>query len=302
MLEPPCVRTGPAEALNRLLSRRPGRLPVNRPLVLGGLILAVFFALAAAVPVAYPYDPTTPRLEASLEGPSPVHPLGTDDLGRDLLARLAHGARFPLLMGVAAMVLAAGIGVPAGLFAGYRGGVWDLVLMRLVDALVSLPSIVLAVALVSVLGAGPGSVIVAVGVTSVPAFARLARTLALSLREQEFVTAARAVGAGEVRILGRHLLPNALPPIVVQASLGLGNTVLAASALGFLGLGVQPPTPEWGAMLSRGRVYVSTAPHLVAFPGLAISLLVLGFNFLGDGLRDLLDPRLKIQTERSSRP
>lgn len=298
MLERPSARTvGPVTA-RRAAGSRLRMLLANRPLMLGGLLLTGLILFAASAPL-FPYDPIQPRLDARLEGPSFAHILGTDDLGRDLLTRLAHGARFSLLMGTGAVLLAAAVGLPLGLVAGYRGGLWDLLLMRLVDALITLPAIVLAVAIVSVLGSGAGSVAVAVGITSVPTFGRLARAAALGLREQEFVLAARALGANELRILGRHLLPNALAPVVVQASLGMGNTILVASALGFLGLGVQPPAPEWGAMLSRGRVYVSTAPHLVAFPGLAIALAVLGFNFLGDGLRDALDPRVRTFLKRS---
>lgn len=280
--------------------RRPGLLQLvvrNRVALAGGLLVLLFVLLALVGPLASPYDPEQPALAARLQGPSPASPFGTDEVGRDVLTRIAYGARFSLLMGLAAMAVAAAVGVPLGLIAGYRGGRWDLGIMRGVDVLLTLPSIVLAIAIVSVLGAGISSVIVAVGITSIPAFARLTRAVALVLREQEFVTAARSLGASDLRILRRHLLPNALPPIVVQASLGIGSTILTASALGFLGLGVQPPTPEWGAMLSRGRTYLFVAPHLLFFPGLAIALLVLGFNLLGDGLRDALDPRMKGMTQ-----
>ena len=193
-------------------------------------------------------------------------------------------------MGLVAIGLAGVIGIPIGLLAGYRGGWWDNASMRVIDVLMILPTFVLAVAIVAVLGSGIRSVIVAVAVTTIPVFARLTRSVALTLRSQDFVAAAQVAGAPERRILLRHILPNALPPLVVQASLGIGATILIAAALGFLGLGVQPPTPEWGAMLSRGRSYMSTAPFLVFFPGIAIALLVLGFNLLGDSLRDALDP------------
>ncbi|MGH2531659.1 MAG: ABC transporter permease [Thermomicrobiales bacterium] len=269
----------------------------HRAAVVGAGIVFAFVVFAVGAAVWTPYDSATPVLELRLGRPSLDHPFGTDDVGRDILTRLAVGARYSLLMGVAAVGIAAGIGVPAGLVAGYKGGWWDAGAMRAVDVLMTLPSIVLAVAIVSVLGAGVGSVILAVGVTSIPGFARLARAVALTLREQDFVAAARVVGASDRRILGVHLLPNALPPLIVQASLGVGGTILIASALGFLGLGVQPPTPEWGAMLSRGRTYISSAPHLVLCPGVAIAVLVLGFNLLGDGLRDALDPRLRGMTE-----
>jgi peptide/nickel transport system permease protein len=202
------------------------------------------------------------------------------------------------MMGIVAVSISALIGIPFGLIAGYKGAWWDTGMMRIIDVLMVLPTFVLAVAIVSVLGAGILSVIIAVAVTTIPAFARVARATTLTLREQDFVAAARVGGASDTRILAVHVLPNTLPPLIVQASLGVGSTILIASALGFLGLGVQPPTPEWGAMLSRGRSFISSAPHLVVFPGIAIALLVIGFNLLGDGLRDALDPRFKAMTEQ----
>jgi ABC-type dipeptide/oligopeptide/nickel transport system permease subunit len=257
-------------------------------------VLVLAFALIAAVgPLLSGYDPNAPVLADRLLGPSVEHLLGTDDTGRDIATRLAHGGRISLSMGLLAMAISAGVGVPIGLIAGYRGGSWDLGLMRLVDILLTLPSIVLAVAIVSVMGPGVTGVVVAVGITSIPTFARLARAAALMIANLEYVQAARTLGASEARIIAGHLFPNAVPPLIVQASLGVGTTILTAAALGFLGLGVQPPAAEWGAMLSRGRTYLTSAPHLVAFPGLAIALLVLGFNLLGDGLRDALDPRLR---------
>lgn len=259
----------------------------------GATVVVAFVVIAVVATLWTPHDPDTPVLDLRLQGPSLAHPLGTDDVGRDILSRLAVGARYSLLMGLVAIALAAGIGVPAGLIAGFKGRWWDTGIMRVIDVLLTLPSIVFAVALVSVLGSGITSVILAVGITSIPAFARLARATTLTLRDQDYVAAAQVAGASDSRLLARHIFPNALPPLIVQASLGIGGTILIASALGFLGLGVQPPTPEWGAMLSRGRTYISTAPHLVLFPGVAIALLVLGFNLLGDGLRDVLDPRLR---------
>jgi ABC-type dipeptide/oligopeptide/nickel transport system permease subunit len=258
-----------------------------------GLGIILFFLIATLVSMVWtPYPFDQPELELKTGSPSLEHPLGTDDVGRDMLTRLAVGARYSLMMGVIAIGLSAAIGVPVGLIAGYRTGWWDTAAMRIVDVLMVLPTFVLAVAIVSVLGSGIWSVIIAVAVTTTPAFARLTRAIALTLREQDFVSAARVSGAGDFRILTRHILPNSLPPLIVQASLGIGTTILIAAALGFLGLGVQPPTPEWGAMLSRGRTYMSSAPHLVLFPGLAIALVVLGFNLIGDSLRDALDPRM----------
>ncbi len=267
------------------------RLARNRIALAGAILIAGFILLAILGPLLSPYDATKPALRDRLQPPSLAHLCGTDDVGRDLLTRIAYGARISLLMGVAAMAVACAIGVPVGMLAGYRGGWWDLALMRTVDVLLTIPSVVLAIAIVSALGAGVASVILAVGVTSIPAFARLTRAVVLTLRDQEFVQAARVGGAGDLRIFRLHLFPNVLPSLIVQISLGIGTTILVASALGFLGLGVRPPTPEWGVMLSRGRTYVSSAPHLVFFPGLAIALLVLAFNLLGDGLVDALDPR-----------
>jgi peptide/nickel transport system permease protein len=269
----------------------------NRTAVAGGVVVLLFILIAIGAAFWTPYDPDTPVLSLRLQSPSLAHPFGTDDVGRDILSRLAYGARYSLLMGIVAVAIAAGIGVPVGLVAGYKGGLWDTSAMRAVDVLMTLPSIILAVAIVSVLGPGIVSVILAVGITSIPGFARLARAATLTLRDQDFVAAARVVGSCDSRILAIHIFPNSLPPLLVQASLGVGSTILIAAALGFLGLGVQPPTPEWGAMLSRGRTYISSAPHLVLFPGVAIAVLVLGFNLLGDGLRDALDPRLRGMTE-----
>lgn len=265
----------------------------NRPALVGAIIVVIFIAITAVAAIWTPYPADTPNLERRLASPSLAHPLGNDDVGQDILTRIAFGARYSLLMGITAVGISAGMGVPLGLVAGYKGGGWDTSAMRAIDVLMILPTFVLAVAIVSVLGAGILSVILAVAITSIPAFARLSRATTLTLRGQDFIAAARVVGAKDARIIMVHVLPNTLPPLIVQASLGVGSTILIASALGFLGLGVQPPTPEWGAMLSRGRTYISSAPHLVIFPGLAIALLVVGFNLLGDGLCDALDPRLK---------
>ncbi|MCA9859519.1 MAG: ABC transporter permease [Thermomicrobiales bacterium] len=280
--EPPSRR---ARTFRRFLNNPSGRL---------GLLIVLIFVVATVVAAFWtPYPVDQPDLPNRLASPSWAHPMGTDDVGRDVLTRIAVGARYSLTMGVVAIALAAAVGVPIGLLAGYRGGWWDTGSMRLVDVLMVLPTFVLAVAIVSVLGSGIRSVILAVAVTTIPIFARLTRSVALTVRAQDFVAAAQVVGASESRILVRHVLPNSLSPLVVQASLGIGATILIAAALGFLGLGVQPPTPEWGSMLSRGRSYMSSAPFLVFFPGMAIVLLVLGFNLIGDSLRDALDPWMR---------
>lgn len=280
--EPPSRR---ARTLTRFLRNPSGRIGLAIILLfVGATVLAAFWT-------PYPYD--QPDLPNRLQGPSLKHPMGTDDVGRDVLTRIAVGARYSLTMGVVAIALAAGIGVPIGLLSGYRGGWWDTLSMRVIDVLMVLPTFVLAVAIVSVLGSGIRSVILAAAVTTIPIFARLTRSIALTVRSLDFVAAAHVAGASERRILVRHVLPNSISPLVVQASLGIGATILIAAALGFLGLGVQPPTPEWGSMLSRGRSYMSSAPFLVFFPGVAIALLVLGFNLLGDSLRDALDPWMR---------
>lgn len=265
----------------------------NRMAVLGAAIL-LFIALVATLgPVVSGYDPEAPSLAERLQPPSPAHPLGTDELGRDLATRIAHGARTSVALGFLAVALAALLGVPLGLTAGYFGGRWDTTIQRVVDVLLGLPSIVMAIILAAVMGTGVQSVVVAVAVSSTPVYARLARAVALTLRNRDYVMAATVLGSSDLRILLRHVLPNALPPLVVQASLGVGTAILVASSLGFLGLGVQPPMAEWGAMLSRGRTYITSAPFVITFPGVFIALTVLAFNLLGDGLRDALDPRLQ---------
>jgi peptide/nickel transport system permease protein len=226
-----------------------------------------------------------------LQGPSLAHPLGTDNLGRDLLSRLASGGRLSLLMGSLATLLAAGIGGAVGLVSGFYRGRVDFAMQRAVDVLLVLPPLVLALSIATVAGEGLKGVVIAITLVSGPTYARVVRAAALSVMGNEYIAAARALGASDARIMLRHTLPNALPPILVQVSFGLGTTLLLASGLGFLGLGVQPPTPEWGSMLSEGRSYISAAPYLTTFPGLAIALTVLAFNLLGDGLRDVLDPR-----------
>jgi peptide/nickel transport system permease protein len=265
----------------------------NRAAVVG-LFLILFFILAAlAAPLLAPYDPSAIAPARSLEGPSAAHWLGTDELGRDVLTRLLLGARITLLITIAAVALALVIGAALGLVAGFYGGKTDTLIMRGVDVLMSMPGFLLAIGIIAALGVGTTNVILAVGVYSIPAFARVARGSTLSAKAEEYVTAARAVGVTNGRIIMRHLLPNIMPPLIVQTSLRLATAILTASGLSFLGLGPQPPTPEWGAMLSAGRDYMTSAPLLVAFPGLAILVVTLSFNLLGDGLRDSLDPRLK---------
>jgi ABC-type dipeptide/oligopeptide/nickel transport system permease subunit len=268
------------------------RFQRNRGAVFGLSIILLFFCIALIAPMATTYRPEENHLDQKLLEPSAAHVLGTDHLGRDILARLAYGARFSLLIGFAAVSLGLSIGVPLGAISGFYGGWADLLIQRVIDVLLSFPGFLLALSLVAVLGVGIENVIVAVGLGVVPAFVRLVRASTLSIRSRDYVEAARAAGARSSSIIWRHVLPNALPPVVVQATLGLGSTLLTAAGLGFLGLGVQQPTPEWGSMLGEGRSYIFSNPNLATFPGIAIFLTVLGFNLAGDGLRDALDPLL----------
>jgi ABC-type dipeptide/oligopeptide/nickel transport system permease subunit len=258
----------------------------------GLCILSVMLLLVLTAPWWETHDPKRQQLSQVLRPISALHPLGTDHLGRDMLARLLYGGRLSLLIGFLAVGIGLGVGVPLGAVSGFQGGFTDLVIQRLADVLLSFPGFLLALSLVSILGIGLQNVIIAVGISAIPSFIRLVRGSVLSIREQAFVEAARALGQRSWIIILRHVLPNAMAPIIVQATLNLGTAILLAAGLGFLGLGVQPPTPEWGTMLGEGRQYIFRAPLLTVFPGLAIFLAVLGFNLLGDGLRDALDPRM----------
>ena len=265
----------------------------NRAAVAGGAVVAFFVVVALFAPVLAPFDPLKGRLGDRLRAPSAAHWLGTDELGRDVLSRVLHGARITAQVQVAAVGLALAIGTVLGLLAGYVGRSTDQTIMRLMDILMAFPGIFLALAIIAALGTGLANVIIATGIFLVPQFARVVRASILTLRDMEFVQAARALGQRDVAIVFRYLLPNSLAPIIVQTSLRMATVLLTASGLSFLGLGVQPPAPEWGAMLSNARSYMITAPHVAMMPGLAIALVVLGFNLLGDGLHDSLDPRLR---------
>ncbi len=270
------------------------RLRRSRSAMLGLGVLVVFATCGVLAPWIAPYDPYVSDLENSLKPPSSRHWLGTDELGRDLLSRILYGARLSMVIGTIAVAIGVVLGVPLGLLSGYLGGWFDLVVQRAIDVLLAFPSTVLAILLVTILGVGLVNVMIAVGIVSVPTYTRLVRGQVLSLKEQEFVHAARALGAGSLRIVFRHILPNTLAVLIVQTTLQVASAILSAAALGFLGLGVQQPTAEWGAMLSTARQHIQLAPHTLVFPGLAIMLTVLGFNLFGDGLRDALDPRLRV--------
>jgi len=255
-----------------------------------GLILALILLALSARQVA-PHDPLRQDLPHALAGPSIEFPLGTDEFGRCILSRILFGARLSLLVGVIATAIGAGAGILSGLAAGYFPRL-DAPVMRTMDVHLAFPSILLAIAIVAALGPSLGNVMIAVGVRSIPSFARLARSMVLSLKELEFVQGAAALGASHARVLFRHILPNSVSPLLVFSSMQVATAILLAAILSFLGLGVQPPTPEWGKMVSDGRAYLLEAPHVSLFPGLAIFIAVMGFNCLGDGLRDALDPRV----------
>lgn len=260
---------------------------------MGLIVLGVFLVTTAVGPILLPYDPNAADLDHVLLTPSLAHPFGTDNLGRDLLTRVIFGTRVSFLIGILAVTLSASLGVPVGLLSGVRGGVVDLAVQRFVDLLLAFPGFLLALTLIAVLGVGVTNVVVSVGLAAMPLYIRLVRGVALSIKEQAYVEAARAAGAGEGRILLRHVLPNCLAPLIVQSTLRLGEAILTAAGLGFLGLGVRPPTPEWGTMLGEGQSYLFSSWYIATFPGLAIFLTVIAANLLGDGLRDVLDPRLR---------
>jgi len=266
----------------------------NRAGLVGGVIILAFLLAGLLAPLLAPYDPYDTYLERTLEGPSRDSWLGRDELGRDILTRLIYGARLSLVIGVIAVAIGVVIGVPTGALSGYYGGAADLVVQRVIDIMLAFPGILLAIVLVAVLGVGLPQVMVAVGVVSIPTYTRLVRGQVLALRSQDFVEAARALGAGTARIITRHILPNTLAVVIVQSTLQIAAAILSAAALGFLGLGAQPPQAEWGAMLSSARQYLRLAPHTVVAPGLAIMITVLGFNLLGDAIRDALDPRMRL--------
>jgi len=276
---------------------RPGalrRLTRQRGAVVGLVILTVLAAMAVAAPWLSPRDPIKTAPREALQAPGARFLLGSDQFGRDVASRALHGARLSLTVGLIAVSIAICLGTPVGLLSGYYGGRVDGFVMRVVDVLLAFPGILLALAIVSVLSPGLNNVMIAVGLSAVPNYARLVRASTLSAREQLYVEAARALGSRDLSIVARYILPNVVAPLIVTATLGLGTAILSAAALSFLGLGSQPPQPEWGRMLSEGRDYLREAWWISTVPGLGIMLTVLAMNLLGDGLRDVLDPRLKV--------
>jgi peptide/nickel transport system permease protein len=282
------VTIGPRVRSRRRMLRRLRR----RPMAVGGMVVAGLFVLAALfAPVLAPYDPADTNFDAVLQGPSAAHLMGTDDLGRDVLSRIIYGARASLAAGVLATLLALVVAVPIGLVAGYYRGWWDPVISRMTDVVLAFPFLILAVGMAAIFGPSLRNVVIALGVTAIPWIVRVTRGEALALREQEFVRAAIANGAGDRTILARHLLPNMAGTLLVQATVWIPQAIIGEATLSFLGLGVQPPTPSWGSMLSAAQPFIALDAWLAIFPGLAIFLCTLSFNLLCDGLRDVLDPK-----------
>ncbi|MGH7556518.1 MAG: ABC transporter permease [Gemmatimonadota bacterium] len=261
--------------------------------VTGAGVVALLVILGIAGPWIAPYDPLVQNLARGLEGPSAEHWFGTDSFGRDILSRVLYGARISLLVGVASQAIAFSLGVVLGVVSGYYGGRIETFVMRLADVTLAFPTLLLLIAITAAFQPGLTVVFVAIGVVGWAGMARLVRSQALVVRELDFIQAARALGMGDLRLLARHVLPNCLAPAIIAVTLGMASAILLEAALSFIGLGAQPPTPSWGAMISDGRDFLRTAPWISIFPGLAIGLVVLGFNLFGDGLRDAMDPRLR---------
>ena len=285
--------------VNRMKAESPWRIAfrmlTRNKVAMAGLGILVLLALMAIfASLISPYDPDKVDILYQLQGPSPEHLLGTDLYGRDILSRIFWGGRITLVVGLISVGIAAFFGIVLGLISGYYGGVVDSIIMRFIDILLAFPRILLALTIVGMLGPGLLNVMLAVGIASITGYARLVRGTVLSAKEQTYVEAAKVVGCRVIKILFRHLLPNIIGPVIVLATLDVASAILAASSLSFLGLGVQPPTAEWGYMLNEGRNYLRTAPWITLFPGLTIMISVLSINMLGDGLRDALDPKLKV--------
>ncbi|BCF94283.1 MULTISPECIES: ABC transporter permease [Paraburkholderia] len=285
------ARSAAAATLPRRKRRGLVRFMRNKAAVFGALLVALIVVMALFAPWLTQYDPVQASFMTVRQAPSAAHWFGTDELGRDVLSRLLYGARASLLAGVVSVGIAVVLGVPLGLLAGYFGKLVDGVISRIADALLSIPFLILAIALSAFLGPSLTNAMAAIGISAMPRFIRLTRGQAISVKAEEYVEGARAIGLDHGRIILRYILPNVLPPIIVQASLTVASAIIAEASLSFLGLGQLPPSPSWGSMLNTAKDFVSQAPWMSIFPGIAIFLAVLGFNLLGDGLRDALDPR-----------
>lgn len=286
-LAQPATRTlSPGQRMWRTFTR-------NRAAVLGLVMVLIVVVIAVAAPLISPHDPIQQAARERLSPPSDLHPLGQDDYGRDILARVIYGARVSLLVGVLSVLLGGTLGTLMGLVAAYRGGVVENVIMRVVDTLLAFPDLITGLLVLAVLGAGLDKMIFAIGLVISPRFARLAHGPTLALREKDFVNAARCIGVGDVRMLGRHILPNILGELLVMASLWTASAIRIEANLSFIGLGVAPPTPTWGQMIRDGTMHLTTSPWFSVYPGIAVLFTVMAFNLLGDGLRDILDPKLQ---------
>lgn len=268
------------------------RMRKNKTAVAGVIILIIFAVIAIFAPLIAPYDPLEQNFIKSFRAPSAENYLGTDEFGRDVFSRIIYGSRISLQIGFVAVFISLIVGVSLGLTAGYYGGLLDQLIMRVMDLMLSFPYILLALVIMSILGPGIFNAMIAIGIVYVPQYARVVRSSVLSVKKKEYVMSARALGAGDLRIILKHVFLNSMAPIIIQTTLSIGRAIINAAGLSFLGLGAQPPTPEWGAMLSNGQDFLRNAPWIATFPGIAIALLVLGFNLVGDGLRDAFDPRL----------
>jgi peptide/nickel transport system permease protein len=267
------------------------RLAKRRAALVGLVVVLSFIAIAILAPWLAPYDPLATSWSAVRKAPSAAHWFGTDEIGRDVLSRVIYGARASLLAGVVSVSIALSLGIPVGLLAGYAGRWVDALISRITDAMLATPFLILAIALAAFLGPSLTNAMIAIGISATPIFIRLTRAQVLSVKVEDYIEAARAVGNPHVRIAFRHILPNVIPPLIVQSTLAIAAAVIAEASLSFLGLGQQPPAPSWGSMLNTAKNYIDNAPWMAVWPGLSIFLLVLSFNLVGDGLRDALDPR-----------
>lgn len=284
------MKTKNVNSINRL---RWIRFRRNKLAMFGLILLVAMIVVAILAPVIAPYGFDDQSLRDKFLSPSAEHLMGTDNLGRDIFSRLVYGARVSLVVGLIAVAIGAVVGGALGAVAAYYGGTADSLIMRAIDVMIAIPSMVLAIVICAVLGPGLRNTMIAVGFSSIPSYARVVRSAVLSVKQEEYVEASRAVGGNNFTIILKHIIPNCMAPIIVQASLGVGNAIQAAASMSFLGLGIQPPNPEWGAMLSTGRQFIRDYPQMVIYPGLCIMLTTLSLNLLGDGLRDALDPRMK---------
>ncbi|KAB2333376.1 ABC transporter permease [Cytobacillus depressus] len=270
------------------------RFKKNKRAMIGLYITSIFIIVAILAPWISPYDPFAYDMKALLQSPSLSHPFGTDQFGRDVLSRIIHGSRISLMIGIVGVGISIIVGVTLGTIAGYFGGILDTFIMRIMDILLAFPGFLLALAIISILGPSMVNVMIAIGIFSIPTFARIMRSSVITIKYKEFIEATKSLGGSHLFIIIKHVIPNCIAPIIVLSTMRIATAILTAAGLSFLGLGAQPPSPEWGAMLNEGREYIRSATHLSTVPGLMIMLVVLGFNMLGDGLRDALDPQMKI--------